>query len=169
MSELIEFRKSKDEFFKQDHHAPLTPDQQRSFKGLSYYDENRSLKIELKPTQFEKPEMIEMQTSTGDVAKYYRWATVSFEVDSQPAQLTLYKDIEGDDFFLPFTDATSGKETYPAGRYLETHALSNGNLLVDFNYAYNPYCAYNEMWSCPLTPFENRLQVPIRAGEKTFK
>ena len=71
--------------------------------------------------------------------------------------------------FLPFTDATSGEETYGAGRYVEIDILEDGRVAIDFNMAYNPYCAYNEDWSCPLTPFENRLQVPIQAGEKKFK
>ena len=75
----------------------------------------------------------------------------------------------GGSFFLPFVDATSGKETYGAGRYLDIELTHDGEIVVDFNYAYNPYCAYNEQWSCPLTPFENRVQVPIRAGEKNFK
>lgn len=63
-------------------------------------------------------------------------------------------------------DSLAGTETYPAGRYLEPEELPDGKLLVDFNLAYNPYCAYNEQWSCPLTPFENRLKVSIRAGER---
>ena len=110
-----------------------------------------------------------MQTSTGDVASYRRLGTVSFEVDGEAAQLTVYKDAEGDDLFLPFADATSGSETYGAGRYLDVQPLRDGRFLLDFNYAYNPYCAYNERWSCPLTPFENRVRVPIRTGEKSFK
>ncbi len=110
-----------------------------------------------------------MQTSTGDVAPFVRWGKISFEVENQPAQLTVYKDTDSGEFFLPFADATSGNETYGAGRYLEVEVLPNGQLLVEFNYAYNPYCAYNERWSCPITPLENRIQVPIRAGEKNFK
>ena len=76
----------------------------------------------------------------------------------------LFSDPHG--FFLPFADALAGKETYGASRYLEPEQLPNGRVLVDFNYAYNPYCVYNELFSCPLTPIENRLKVPIRAGEK---
>jgi uncharacterized protein (DUF1684 family) len=69
---------------------------------------------------------------------------------------------------LPVVDGLAGKETYGAGRYLEPTLAGRGKLLVDFNYSYNPYCAYNENWSCPITPFENRLKIPIRAGEKIF-
>jgi uncharacterized protein (DUF1684 family) len=106
---------------------------------------------------------IEMQTSTGDVRAYRRYGHFTFEVDGQPAQLTIYGDDEA--FFLPFVDGLAGKETYPAGRYLEPERLSGKRFLVDFNLAYNPYCAYNDAWSCPLTPFENRVKVPVRAGE----
>jgi uncharacterized protein len=93
-----------------------------------------------------------------------RYGTFKFNVDGQQAELTLFSDPHG--FFLPFADALAGKATYGAGRYLAPKQLPNGKLLVDFNYAYNPYCAYNELFSCPLTPIENRLKVPIRAGEK---
>jgi uncharacterized protein (DUF1684 family) len=87
-------------------------------------------------------------------------------VDGQEAELTIYETEQG--YFLPFVDSLAGTETYPAGRYLDPEPLTGNRFLVDFNLAYNPYCAYNEAWSCPLTPFENRLKVPIRAGEKLF-
>src|SRR5215472_16323238 len=103
-----------------------------------------------------------MQTSTGDVQEYVRYGRLHFTVDGQAVELTLYAD--GDAYFLPFADALAGVETYGAGRYLELVPLGNGQLLVDFNLAYNPYCAYNDLWSCPITPAENRLVVPIRAG-----
>ena len=70
---------------------------------------------------------------------------------------------------MPVGDATSGNDTCGAGRYLDVEELPDGKLVVDFNYAYNPYCAYNDSWSCPLTPPENRLTVALRAGEQTFK
>ncbi len=169
MSELTEFRKSKDHFMGHDDDSPLSSDQKKDFHGLNYYDENQDLSLVLVPEKFESPETIEMQTSTGDVASYLRWGKVSFEASGEAAQLTLFKASEDDDFFLPFADVTSRDETYGAGRYLEVQPLPDGHVLLDFNYAYNPYCAYNERWSCPLTPFENRIKVPIPAGEKNFK
>ncbi|MCI0552006.1 MAG: DUF1684 domain-containing protein, partial [Anaerolineae bacterium] len=87
--------------------------------------------------------------------------------DGQTAELTIYKNSRG--YFLPFVDDLAGKETYSAGRYLELEKLPNGKFLVDFNLAYNPYCAYNEQWSCPITPAENRLSVAVSAGEKIFE
>lgn len=108
-----------------------------------------------------------IQTSTGDQQTYTRYGRFSFEADGQKAELTIFANQYG--YFLPFVDALSGQETYGAGRYLEPEELEDGRFLVDFNMAYNPYCAYNENWSCPLTPAENRLKVPIRAGEKSFQ
>jgi uncharacterized protein (DUF1684 family) len=95
-----------------------------------------------------------------------RLGRFGFRVDEEQAELTIYAGEHG--YFLPFVDALANQETYGAGRYLEPEQLSGNKFLVDFNLAYNPYCAYNERWSCPLTPFENRLKVPIRAGEKMF-
>ena len=169
MSDLSEFRRSKDEFFAGGHDSPLTGHQTHNFKGLRYYDDDPGMRFVLKPEEFESQDATEVQTSTGDVAQFIRWGRISFEVGRQKAQLTLMKDEGSGEYFLPFADATSGHETYGAGRYLEVEELPDGKLLVDFNYAYNPYCAYNESWSCPLTPAENRLKVAVRAGEMSFK
>jgi uncharacterized protein (DUF1684 family) len=90
-----------------------------------------------------------------------------FKRDHRSPLTALYESDAGHDLFLPFRDATSGKESYGAGRYLDLHAHRD-EVEIDFNYAYNPYCAYNPEWNCPLPPAENWLQVPIRAGEKAF-
>jgi uncharacterized protein (DUF1684 family) len=90
-------------------------------------------------------------------------------VDGRPTRITLFTSPEMHELFLPFRDATSGRETYGAGRYLEVDPPdADGRVVVDFNLAYNPYCAYNPDWSCPIPPGENWLDVPIRAGERTF-
>jgi uncharacterized protein len=104
------------------------------------------------------------EPSTGSVQSYTRYGTFKFSVGGQEAELTLFSDPHG--FFLPVADALPGKATYGAGRYLEPKQLPTGKLRVDFNYAYTPYGAYNELFSCPLTPIENRLTVPLPAGEK---
>jgi uncharacterized protein len=165
-SELEIFRAAKNEFFRKDPQSPLTPDQRREFSGLKYFPENPALNLELPVEVFAEKDKIQMQTSTGDIQTYTRYGRVHFEVDGQPAELTVYSDRNG--FFLPFVDSLASKETYGAGRYLEPEVLAGGKLGVDFNVAYNPYCAYNDLYSCPLTPFENHLKVPIRAGEKLF-
>jgi len=164
MTELKAFRNQKDEFFANDQHSPLTTGQRRDFKGLQYFPENPDLRLEVEVEELPEKDTIEMQTSTGLVQAYTRYGKFKFNIDGQEVELTLFSDPNG--FFLPFADSLAGKATYGAGRYLEPEPLSNGRLLVDFNYAYNPYCAYNDLFSCPLTPFENRLNVPIRAGEK---
>ena len=166
MTELDAFRAEKDEFFGSHPQSPLTREQKQDFHGLQYFPENDSLRLEVKVDEFENKQTFEMQTSTGDVQIYEKFGKFRFEVDGEEAELTIYQSQHG--FFLPFVDTLAGKETYPAGRYLEPEPLPGGHFIVDFNIAYNPYCAYNEMWSCPITPAENRLKVEIRAGEKLF-
>jgi uncharacterized protein (DUF1684 family) len=166
MTSLNDFRKMKDNFFAQDGQSPLTPGQKKVFKGLRYFPPNPELNLEVAVEEFPDKQHIEMQTTTGEVQVYERYGKFSFTVEGIPAELTIYQSEDG--YFLPFVDNLASKETYPAGRYLEPEPLGNNHFRVDFNLAYNPYCAYNDYWSCPLTPFENRLKIPIRAGEKLF-
>lgn len=166
MSELTEYRAEKDEFFKRHPQSPLTPQQRLEFNGLQYFPEHEALRLDVEVELFKDQQPMEMQTSTGGVQEYTRYGRFKFQVDGQEAELTIYQNKHG--YFLPFVDSLAVKETYPAGRYLEPEALPGNRFFVDFNLAYNPYCAYNEMWSCPITPPENRLKVPIRAGEKLF-
>ena len=165
---LAEQRRAKDRFFKYDPASPLTDEQKKAFEGLEYYPPNLDLQFELPLERHELVETITIPTSTGDEQTYQKIGQVRFEVEGQPVTLQIYDTGHGD-YFVPFRDATSGKETYGAGRYLEPFAIGRDILLVDFNLAYNPYCAYNDAWSCPLPPIENWLKVPIRAGEKQPK
>jgi uncharacterized protein (DUF1684 family) len=171
---LAEFRANKDEFFRDAPDSPLTAHQKRIFSGLRYYPEDPALALELPVEAFPEHELVAMRTSTGGEAVYERWALVRFTVDGAEAALTLYREPGSGHIFLPFQDVNAGTETYGAGRYLEVLPLDDGDggdggrVLLDFNYAYNPYCAYNEMWSCPIPPAENRLRVAIRAGERAF-
>ncbi len=166
MTDLQEFRKMKDDYFAHDGSSPLTLEQKKKFKGLRYFPPNPALEMVVTVEEFADKQQIEMQTTTGDIQVYERYGNFSFSVDGEPAQLTLYHNKDG--YFLPFVDSLARRDTYPAGRYLEPEHLGKNRFRIDFNLAYNPYCAYNEYWSCPLTPFENRLKVPIRAGEKLF-
>lgn len=167
MNKLAESRQQKDTFFAQHPESPLTLSQKQGFKGLDYFPEAPELRFEIPVERLADEQEIQMQTSTGDIQEYQRYGKIRFPVEGQTVELTIYANQHG--FFLPFVDSLAGKETYPAGRYLEPEPLHDGRFLIDFNQAYNPYCAYNEQWSCPLTPFENRLKVPIRAGEKIFE
>jgi uncharacterized protein len=166
MTELEAFRTEKNEFFENHPQSPLNREQQLDFTGLNYFPENDSLRLEVEVDEFETKDEFEMQTSTGTIQHYRKFGKFHFAVDGDKVELTIYQSEHG--FFLPFVDSLAGKETYPAGRYLEPEPLPGGRFLVDFNVAYNPYCAYNEAWSCPITPAENRLKVAIRAGEKLF-
>lgn len=174
MNDLIHFRNEIDQFMEFHPQSPLDEEQLANFNGLAYFEPNEALIIETAVERFPSTEpMIEMETSTGDVRPYRRWGRITFEVDGAAANLTIYSDIYGHEFFLPFRDATSGQETYGAGRYLDNHRpglwdLGNGRFKLDFNYSYNPYCAYSRYYSCPLPPRENWLSVPVRAGEKNF-
>ncbi len=167
MSDLQTFRKQKDEYFLDNPHSPLTAEHKATFGGLKYFPENDALNLDVAIERFPEGEMIQIQTNTGDVQSYERFGRFTFEIDGEPASLTVFVNQNG--FFLPFVDSLAGKATYPAGRYLEPEPLADGRFHVDFNMAYNPYCAYSPHWSCPITPAENRLNVPVRAGEKIFE
>jgi uncharacterized protein len=171
MTELDEFRAAKDDFFRHDPDSPLTLTQRGSFDGLSYFPEEDALRIrtELETEGVDLDERIVMQTTTGGEQVYRRAGVIRFDVDGEAAQLTLYASDDAHDLFVPFRDATSGNESYGAGRYLEVDPPGpDGRVVVDLNAAYNPFCAYNPEWSCPIPPGENWLRVPIRAGERSF-
>jgi uncharacterized protein (DUF1684 family) len=166
MTDLDFFRHDKDDFFKNDMQSPLTREQKKTFAGLTYFPENPALRLEVAVEPSQTKDAIQMQTSTGDAQPYQTYGRFKFTVDGQEAELTIYAGDYG--YFLPFADALAGDETYGAGRYLEPEPLGVDKFRVDFNLAYNPYCAYNPNWSCPIPPMENRLKVAIRAGEKLF-
>jgi uncharacterized protein (DUF1684 family) len=166
MTALEDFRKMKDEFFAQDGQSPLTPGQKKDFKGLKYFPPNSDLSLEVTVEEFPDKQHIKIQTTTGEVQEYDRYGRFEFSIDGQSVALIIYHSEDG--FFLPFVDSLASKETYPAGRYLEPELVGRNRFKIDFNLAYNPYCAYNDYWSCPLTPFENHIKAPIRAGEKLF-
>ena len=168
MTELETFRRQKDRYFKTGPDSPIPREQRDGFAGLVYYPERADMRLIVQPEEFAEKDAIQMTTSTGGVQDYQRWGRFVFEVDQQPAALTIYYASWGG-FFVPFVDATSGGETYGAGRYLELEALEDGSFLADFNLAYNPYCAYSEAFSCPVPPAENRIAVPVRAGEMQYQ
>jgi uncharacterized protein (DUF1684 family) len=169
-NELRDFRRGKDAFFRDVPDSPLSPEQRAEFKGLSYFDEDPKLRLVLQPERLDQPTEAKIPLSTGGDDPYERWGRVRFEVEGKPAELMIYREPDSGNLFLPFKDTTAASgETYGAGRYVEVEEAEDGAVLIDFNFAYNPYCAYNEGWTCPLTPPENNLDVPIRAGEKAFE
>ena len=164
--DVTELRHEKDHYFEHAHDSPLTVDQRAHFEGLRYFPEDATLRltVTVDPAGGGGSETVEMSDGSSDEMR--RAGTVRFDVGSERVGLVAFA--QGDGLFIPFRDATSGKETYGAGRYVEAEPLGDGRYELDFNRAYNPYCAYNDAWRCPLPPRENWLAVPITAGELSF-
>jgi uncharacterized protein (DUF1684 family) len=166
MVDLTTWRQRKDELFRSPD-SPLTLDQRPSFSGLKYWPEDPTWRFRLPLDSNVEPGFVMMPTSTGSQQRYERAGTITVNHNGAASTLTLYTDEHG--LFLPFRDGTSDDESYGAGRYLEPTRGDDGLIEVDFNFAYNPYCAYNEHYSCPIPPAENRTTMRIEAGEKKFK
>ncbi len=164
---LLQWREGKDAAFAQQGQSPLDPEAMGEFTGLRYYDPNVAFRFEVTIAPFDQIDLVEMETSTGQIASYERYGRVEFGVDGKTVGLTVFRQPQQPGWFLPFRDTTSGAETYGAGRYVELEEEGDA-LVLDFNYAYNPFCAYSPHWVCPVPPAENTLGVPIAAGEKTY-
>jgi uncharacterized protein (DUF1684 family) len=166
--------RTRDRLFSDHPQSPLLPEQRAGFGGLAYhgYDPGARVTAEVVSTP---PQAFDIETSTGPPYRFRRFAAARFALAGDDLELPLYwLDGYGGGVFLPFADATSGATTYGAGRYLLDTVKGadlggvDGRLVLDFNFAYNPSCAYNPAWTCPLAPLESRLAVPIRAGERIF-
>jgi uncharacterized protein len=168
---LLRFRAQKDEFMRRGRDSPFARLGQEGFHGLRYFDPDPSFRFEAKLQRYRAEGSVMMTTSTGARQLFNRVGRFDLVVGGQPVAIHAYQPAERDDpsLFIPFKDATSGKETYGAARYLEMRVEHDDEYLVDFNYAYNPYCAYGEGFVCPLPPAENFLKVAIRAGEKKYQ
>jgi uncharacterized protein (DUF1684 family) len=166
-----EFRNDKDEFFRAAPNSPIPAAEREAFGGLPYYPIDESLRFDeltLDPYTGNEPVRFEIPTSDGRTRPAERAGVLRFPVDGADQTLTgyIFEGGSTDNVFVPFLDATSGKETYGAGRYLDIEREEDGTYSLDFNLAYHPSCVYDAKFSCPLTPAENRLPVPIRAGER---
>ena len=164
---LLPWRDEKDRAFAEEGQSPILAADLDRFDGLHYFEPDPALRFVLRVAPFESIDLIEMDTSQGQPATYERFGRLGFELDGTACQLTVYRDPGHRSLFLPFRDATSGMETYGAGRYVDLEA-EGADVVLDFNYAYNPFCAYSPHWVCPVPPLENTLNVAIRAGERTF-
>jgi uncharacterized protein (DUF1684 family) len=168
---IAAFRADKDGFFGQDPRSPIPAAERATFTGLPYYPVNEDLYFEdlrLEPYTGSEPSDFQIPTSDGKLRPAHRAGVLRFDIDGAPRQLTAYTFDGGDErsLFVPFLDATSGTETYGAGRYLDLEPEDDGTYILDFNVAYHPSCVYDPRFSCPLTPAENRLPVRIEAGER---
>lgn len=175
--EIKQFRHQKDQFFATSPDAPIPAHERQQFEGLRYFAPDLAYRVEAELERFPAPEVVQLGTTTGRMTQHYRYGEVRFTLHGEACRLTAYKSVgmeddeeESHELFLPFRDATSGQESYGAGRYLEVEedASGSGRLTLDFNLAYSPWCAYSEMYSCVLPPAENRLSVAVRAGERSY-
>jgi uncharacterized protein (DUF1684 family) len=168
-SRISNERARKDEFFRSgDKEAPVKPAEIDTFVPLSYFpiDENYAVPAQLQPAP--QPITVQIPTSTGTIRDMQIVGTLKFTLKGQPMQLTAFSE-QCRRLFVPFADLTNGTETYSAGRYMNLDPSPTGIYIVDFNVAYHPYCYYNPDFECPFPPSENRLKVPVRAGEKLRK
>lgn len=166
-------REQKDVFFAIHPQSPIPTSERKEFKGLDYYPPNADYRFELELHEHPEKKRIKMSYTRGEEQKFIRWGEFRFKVGGKEQVLQAYKsDPVEERLFIPFRDATNGKETYGAGRYLdlepETHLTVERKWILDFNRAYNPWCAYSEKYTCPFVPPENWLDVPVRAGEKVY-
>ncbi|MEC4113021.1 DUF1684 domain-containing protein [Myroides pelagicus] len=169
-----DFQKEQNKFFADSNTSPLVKDALKSFDGLDFFpiDEAYIVIGTLKRTPDEKP--FEMPTTTHQKHLYVKYANVTFTLEGRTHTVELYKslkDLKGttSQLFLPFSDLSSGGSTYGGGRYLDLEIPEGDQITLNFNKAYNPYCAYNPKYSCPIPPDQNFIKADIQAGEKTYQ
>ena len=171
IEDLMEHRREKDSFFKYHPQSPIPMDKRIRFTGLNYYPIDSSLKFEIELKEHEKKEIIIIGDNKGEQQQYLRWGAFQFEINGEMVKLQAYKREKNEEnLWLPFKDQSNGKETYGAGRYIDLNETNKkeGKWIVDFNLAYNPFCAYSEYYVCPFIPPENWLKIELKAGEKDF-
>jgi uncharacterized protein (DUF1684 family) len=174
-NEFIQYRLAKDNDFKNADWSPLTQEDTSTFSGLYYFDYDITFRYQLKIHLHDDQDTIEVPGSkSGDLRKAVRYGYFEFERLGQTHHLEVLKMMPREvgtetHLFVGFWDTTSGDETYPGGRYLDIKEIDSDNYLLDFNYAYNPYCAYSNRYSCLVPPLENRLAIALNCGEKIYK
>ncbi|WP_178987725.1 DUF1684 domain-containing protein [Winogradskyella schleiferi] len=176
LNEETEWQKEMNADFKDATKSPLKDKDRKKFTGLDFYkfDSTYVVKAKLKRTPNAKP--FKMKTTTEERPDYVKYGVVAFTLKDKAYELSIYQNLglleeEGyeDYLFLPFLDDTNGNGSYPGGRYTEARIPEADTLIIDFNTAYNPYCAYNAKYSCPIVPRENYIPTEVEAGVKAFK
>jgi uncharacterized protein len=164
-------RASKDAAFGRDS-DPIPQNRKAELLPLGYFPIDPDYNVGAALKVIDDPTIIDMTTSSGGADKFRRVGTLEFSLKGQPLKLTAFMPASSrnaDRLFVPFSDLTSGTETYAAGRFLDIDRTATGIYQIDFNRAYFPYCYYSPTWECPYPPAENRLKVPVRAGERMKK
>lgn len=166
------WRATRDRMFREHSQSPIPPASRGAFTGLGYFDYDRAFRVAAEVEDAE-PERLEVTTSRDGTFAFTRFGTARFDLVGEACALdVLWLEGYGGGIFLSFRDATSGRETYGACRYLwdtvkgADLGLEDRRMVLDFNFAYNPSCAYDPRWDCPLAPPANRLAVPVTAGER---
>jgi uncharacterized protein (DUF1684 family) len=166
--EINGWRATKDQFMHESNESPVPPEKRAAFPPLTYFPIEPDYRVPAALTVAPGDVVLEIPTSTGKRRPHRRVGRLEFTLRGQPLTLTAFVEV-GEDMrrlFVPFGDLTNGAETYPGGRYLELDRTATGIYDLDFNRAYHPFCYYNPTYDCPYPPRENRLPIPIRAGEK---
>jgi uncharacterized protein (DUF1684 family) len=172
MEKIEKERDRQFKFIRYNIESPLTEEQKKDFKELDFYPIDPAYKVRAKMVPVEDRKMMELPMTDGTVEKYLKHSFAEFQLSGQTYRLLLLqsvKELDKRNFFLAFADATSGVETYGGGRYINLRQDGKNSINIDFNMAYNPYCAYNPDFACPLPPKENVMEIAIRAGEKDYK
>lgn len=169
-----EFQKQQNSFFKDASKSPLKSKDLKAFDGLDFFPIDSTFVVEAQLKRTPNTPFFDMKTTTNRVTQERVFGVLSFTINNESYNLNVYQsapdsDAELDYLFLPFLDATNGTETYGGGRYIDLKIPEGNQITVDFNKSYNPYCAYNEKYSCPIVPRENYLSLKIKAGVKRFK
>jgi uncharacterized protein len=173
---IIAFQDAMNLSFSDPDASPL-PDRYRiHFEGLDFFPPDTTYQVWAKLIRTPEALPFSMPTTTDRLAIERKYGTLVFELKGTKMELEVYQSPElivqeeyEDYLFLPFTDASNGSETYAGGRYIDLRIPASDSILIDFNTAYNPYCAYNPKYSCPIVPAVNRLDFPVRAGVKAFR
>ena len=167
--EIAKGRKEKDAFMRGSDESPVPQAKRATYPPLPYYPIDEEYRVPAALKVVSSDQMIELSLSTGQTRQMRRVGVLAFTLKGQPLTLTAFADV-GDAqlrrLFVPFGDLTSGTETYQGGRYLDLERTASGVYDLDFNRAYHPFCVFDVRYECPIPPRENRLKVPIRAGEK---
>jgi uncharacterized protein len=178
---LTRFRAGRDELFRVHPQSPIEVDERATFAGLHYFDPDPSYRVEARLEPADGSELLIDTGGDDGAVRYRRIGKLAFSLHDEPCTLTVLSLVQyAGGLFVPFRDATSGRETYGGGRYLfdtakDTDGLvleittGSSDVVIDFNFAYNASCAYSPRWACPLAPPENHLKVAVRAGEKIYK
>jgi uncharacterized protein (DUF1684 family) len=169
--EIKQFQEKLNKEYKNPDESPLSKKEIENFKGHTFFPINDTFRIEAKFQKFNNPVFIKMKTSSEKIKDYDKFGMAEFEIKGQTFKLVIYQSHRlremkkyKDHLFLPFTDLTNGFETYGGGRYLDLTIPKGNTIIIDFNKAYNPYCAYSKGYSCPIPPEENDLKIRIEAG-----